>query len=321
MSRSRAGSPPARRARTALVLRFTVRGAARAALVSVAACQAILDLPEDPRLLAPWRCLDEPLQPAAPESATAVVRIQACDWVTTNCSQPVTGVTAALCDKKDVTCASPIRADIHDLDGEFVFEVNTGGIMGSGFDGYLTVSTPTAKCTDEMIFGPKAQALCSAAPGCDPNSGNACDIPIFTPSLLFLNPPVRADLAEPIPLPLIPTAAVQPLHEAIGRPFDPTTGYIFVTTLDCDGKRAAGVRLSLNRDQDRATLLYVESGVISAAMQTDESGVGGYIHVPAGFVEVSGSVFAPDQVLRRVGEVGLQVKPFTISYAMLAPSP
>ena len=88
----------------------------------------------DPQLVekGPWSCLDRPIEPAAPRADSAVVRIQACNFVSTNCSEPAGGITAALCDKKDVTCANPIQPNITDVNGTLVFDVPTGGILGVG---------------------------------------------------------------------------------------------------------------------------------------------------------------------------------------------
>lgn len=294
---------------------------ALASLLASSACHNVLDIPDEPQLVGPWTCLDQPLAGVSPERTTALVRVQACNFVSTNCAEHVVGLTAALCSKRDVNCATPIRTDIRDNDGEFVFEVETGGVLGAGFDGFLSLTMPAAKCTDETIFGPDARTLCSVAPDCDPASGNACEVPIFTPALLFFNPPIKADVATPIPLPVVPSAAIQPLIEAAGGSFEATTGYLFISSRDCGGSPAAGVTYSLSRHEDVATVLYLEEGVVSnTAVRTDASGLGGFLGVPAGFVEIDGLVVDQGQTARRIGGVGVQVAPFTISYATVSPS-
>lgn len=285
-------------------------------------CAEVLDIPEEPRLVGPWSCLGQ-TQGAASVAppATALVRIQTCNFVSTNCADPVRGVTAALCAKKDVHCTNPIAADIHDVDGALTIEVPIGG--AEGFDGFLSVTTPAANCTDEKTFGPTARSLCSLAAGCDPAaSANGCDVPTFAPALLFFNPPVKADPPAPVALPLIPTAAIQPLIEAAGGSFDPSTGYVFMSAHDCAGNPAAGVHYTLSRSEEVSTDLYLDSGIISnTSKQTDASGIGGFLGVPAGFISVSGSIQLPNQPPTTIGEVGVQVARFTITYSTLAPMP
>ncbi len=295
-----------------------------AVLAALSACAQVLDIPAHPKLVGPWRCLMSPPAPTSPRGGSARVRVQACNFVSTNCAEPVTGLTASLCNKKDVNCAKPIQTAIQDTHGELAFDVPTGGTLGTGFDGYLKVATPQAACTNEMAFGDLAPMLCSLAPTCQPDAPDAgCDIPTFAPALLFFNPPIQADVATPIPLPLIPTAAVPTLTEAAGGNFDPTTGNVFITTLDCDGRPAAGVRLTPMQHQDQITVLYVDSGVISnTATATDASGIGGLLNSPPGFLEVSGSVDddSAEMPSALIGELGVQVVPFTISYGTIVPA-
>ncbi len=291
------------------------------ALPAASGCGEILDIPEHPKLVGPWRCLQEPASVAPPEDMTATVRVQACNFVSSNCGEPVVGLTASLCNKKDLSCTQPVRANVHDVNGELTFDVPTKGTVGSGFDGYAEIVSSTALCTSEM-FGEAGALLCSLAAGCDPLSGGPnCYVPTFTPALVFFNPPVTADLAKPVTVQLVPSAAVPMIIQALNRDFDTTTGNVFVTAIDCDGKPAAGVRLEMKQHQDRVTVLYIDDGVISdTATETDASGLGGFLGVPSGFVVVSGTI-ADDSAPSKsvvIGEVGLHVAPSKISYGTLA---
>jgi hypothetical protein len=296
---------------------------AAAVMLGAAACADILDVPDDPRLVAShWQCLDDGVELAPPERDEARVTVAACNFISTNCREPVTGLTASLCSKRDVNCIHPLRTGIVDVDGQLTFDVPTGGVLGVGFDGYLQVNAPSAQCTDEDVFGPAGPMLCGLLPSCDPQAPDeGCLLPTFAPAMLFFNPAIRADVERPIPLPLIPTAGVVTLTEAAGGAVDPTTGNVFITALDCDGRPAAGVRYSMMQHSNMSQVLYVSSGVISeSASETDHSGIGGFLGVTAGFAGVKGSVSEGEGATATIGEVGVQVAPFTITYATLAPS-
>jgi hypothetical protein len=295
-------------------------------MLGLGACAELLDLPDDPevRVDGPWRCLQAPAESDSPRQETAIVRVQACNFVSTNCSAPVTGLTASLCDKKDVNCSNPIRSGIRDVNGELMFEVATGGALGTGFDGYIQVSAPMEACTNKSVFGAAGPMLCGLAEACEPSAADGdCMIPTFPRSLLFFNPPVKADVSRPFLLPMIPTGAIPPILEAVGGDnFDPATGFLFITALDCDGNPAPGVTFTMVQNQAAVTPLYIDNGVISkATSQTDESGLGGFVRVPAGFAGVVGlttpGVALPPQ---RIGEIGVQVAPFTITYSTLVPA-
>jgi hypothetical protein len=300
---------------------------ASAMLLSLAGCGEVLDIPDNPRLVPPerdpWRCLGKPTQTIPPEGDSATVRVQACNFVSTNCSQPMTGITAKVCDKLDLKCTSPIQT-VRDNGGALEFVAPTGGVLGVGFDGYLRITPPVASCTNAAVFGDVGPLLCAlAGMACDPTLPDDpdCLFPTFVPALLFFNPSVRADLTTPIPLPLIPTAAAQSLTAAAGGTFNPATGIVFTTSLDCDGVPARDVALTIDKHQDVVTELYAENGVISStARSTDVTGLGGYIGVPPGFVVLAGYLGSDEDGSARIGQVGVNVEAFTISYTSLVPS-
>lgn len=278
--------------------------------LSLAACSAVLDLPDDPRLVAPSGndCLE-----SAPAKSVATVRVYACDFVA-ECASAVQGLSARLCRKRDVDCAEPLQEGITDEDGLLVFDVETGE---GGFDGYLEVVSEQASCTDEDAFGEAAGAACDLAPGCDREAPDAsCQLPTYARALLFFNPPVRSDITEPLALPLLKSVALPAIVEAAGAEFDPATGNLFITALDCSGTPAPGVTYELGQHGDDATGLYVNNGIVNDAEQvTDGSGVGGFVGVPAGFVDVVGF----DERMNVLGEIGLLAAPFTLTYSALAP--
>jgi hypothetical protein len=286
---------------------------------SLTGCAQILDIPDTGTLSlapsGPWRCLEGPSEPPLPNAQTATVRFQACDFIS-NCTLPVTGLRARLCDKLDVGCNSPRLIDIFDRAGLLELSVPTGA---HGFDGYLEVSTNLARCYDKTVFGNAAPSLlCQLAPLCDLAAPTeACDVPIYYPVMWFFNPPIVADVAEPIPLALYPTASLPLVVVAAGGSLTPGTGSVFMTAVDCDGKPASGVTLDIAEYQDEATSLYFDSGVLSNTVsETDATGVGGFIRIPPGFVEVTG--LGLDGL--PVAKVGVQANPAFVTYTVLAPN-
>jgi hypothetical protein len=290
-----------------------------AAIAALAGCAQVLDLPDTSTLSlapsGPWSCLENPAEPPLPSSTTASVSFQACDFIS-NCTLPVEGLHARLCDKLDVGCLSPRELDIQDSGGFVELPVPTGQ---RGFDGYLEVSTGLARCYDTAVFGEVApNVLCQFVPQCDRAAPSAaCDVPIYQPVLWFFNPPVVADMETPIPLQLYPSASLPLVLDAAGGTIIPGTGAVFMTVIDCEGKPAAGIHLEIAEYGDVADALYFDSGVLSnTATKTDASGVGGFIHIPPGFVEITGL----DAEGVPVAKVGVQVSPVFVTYTVLAPN-
>jgi hypothetical protein len=295
-------------------------GAALLSVSAAAGCSDILDIPSSNTLelapSGPFRCVSAPEEPIPPSAPTATVRFRACDFIS-NCTIPVTGLHARLCDKLDVGCNNPRVTDIRDRDGMIEVDVPTGS---RGFDGYLEVSTAVAPCFDTRVFGSAAEGfLCQLAPACDPAAPSpACDVPVYSPVLWFFNPPVVADIPDPIPLELYPFAALPLVLDAAGGEIVPGTGSVFMTVVDCDGKPAAGVSLEIAEYENQASSLYFDSGVLSnTATTTDSSGVGGFILIPPGFVEVT----ARNGVGDPLGKIGVQANPLFVTLTVLAPTP
>lgn len=313
--RNESPSTPAHRC--AAAARRLARGARLgAAGLGLFGCVEVLDIPTSPELVptGPWRCLEEPGPRERPEAETAVVQVRACDFVSNNCTTPVTGLSARVCNHRDVGCAEPVVRDIVDDMGLLSFEVPT---PVEGFNGYLEVSTATELCTSDQFEPPGA--LCALLPECDPEAPDErCRVPIYARAMLFFNPPIFEHTAAPLPLPLLPSAAIPRLVAAAGAEgsLDPSTGNLFITAVDCDGTPAPGVTYQIDRHQSVVAPMYVSDGLPSdSAFETDGSGIGGFLGVPAGFVSVAGY----NQDLTSIGAVGVHVAPLTMTYSVLAP--
>jgi len=279
-------------------------------------CAAIVDFPDAPELVTqaelspePARgCLPDPSRPATASAETARVRVQACDALR-GCSTPLPGLTARLCGKLDVDCVSPFQTGISAPDGMFEFDVPT---TGTGFAGYLAVSSATEPC-NSALFGEASPLLCSLVPLCNPEAPDeACLVPLYAPAMLFFNPPITSDVTQPFVLSLLSSAVMPGIVRAAGSDYDPTTGNLLVVARGCDGTPAAGIRYDLGEEQSQ--LLYMDSGVLSRARDaTDDTGMGAFTGVRPGFA----SVAAYDGAGERVGAIGVQVAPGTITYATL----
>jgi hypothetical protein len=288
-----------------------------AALALLAGCAEVLDIPDDPEVvepIGPWSCSTSALAPT-PVAETARVRLKACGAFG-DCSTTVTGLSAKICRKLDVGCTQPIVDAVSDVGGVLEFNVPTGE---RGFDGYVALSSPGEPCDVASASSGFAAAVCGLLPGCNGDGADpSCLLPAYAPVMLFMNPPVTSDMALPIELPMVPTLSLPALVGATGTDFDPLSGNLLVTTLDCAAAPAAGVRYTLSGSSGSETVLYVENGVLSnASSLTDRTGMGAFVGLRPGFV----NVIAHDGAGARIGAIGVRVAPFTITQSLLLPSP
>jgi hypothetical protein len=234
----------------------------------------------------------------------ATVQVQACDFISPNCSTAITGLVGKVCAKADVGCMSPLRENITDDEGLLEFDVDTNV---DGFDGYLEVFGPMQPC---------AEGFC--APGCDPGDvAPECQIPVYAPSLQFFNPPVTVDYEQALQMPMFDVVALSSVISAAGAEYDPTKGNLFLVALNCDGIPASGITYRITEHQTEVTQLYVKDGAVTnTVFETDDSGIGGFIGVPAGFAEVEAFNKRGDLV----GSVGVVARAGFMTYSPLVPS-
>lgn len=282
-------------------------------------CATLVDFPEEPQLVTQAALEAAPIGPcsAEPPSASplsARVRARACDALR-GCSAPVTRLHARVCSKIDVDCSSPVLDDLEAVDGVFEFDVPA---TGAGFGGFLDVSAAAEPCTSP-IFGEASPLVCALAPHCDPEAADdSCDVPLYPRFLHFFNPPVTEDVAEPVVLTLLPTAGVLGILGATGGSFDATRGILIVAARGCDGAPLAGIRFELDSAEPTATEVYIADGVLSrASAATDASGIGGFLGVPRGYSHIEAFTESGE----RLGGVGVQIAPASITNVTLTPSP
>jgi hypothetical protein len=106
---------------------------------------------------------------------------------------------------------------------------------------------------------------------------------------------------------------------------DQTSGFVFVSVLDCHGQPAEGATIDLATapGQTPATPvshLYIADGVVSGeATATDVSGTGGLLGVPTGYKRITARRNGPAG--EAGGVAGIRVPAATFSYVTIILSP
>ena len=311
---------------------YRAYGCLLGSLMALGGCAQVLDLDPDPQLdEGPWRCLTDSGErwddPPVPEKSTALVRVLACDLTTECASRP--DLEVKICGRRDEDCLMPLDTEIKWVDNEFRFEVPTGM---TGFAGYFQLTAPLANCNDEEAFGDAAgPEMCRWCPepsmdderedvdgeetGTEEEEG--CQLPLYLTQRYFLNPPVVADMDQPLQIYVVATPTALAEQEAAGVKLDRNKAIVVALARDCDGKPAPDVMFKADQDAD---FLLQRGGVLTksdnASDVTDPSGAALFSNVVPGSVVVRG--FDPSD--RRYGEVGISVKPFAINVSPVVPS-
>ncbi len=231
-----------------------------------------------------WGCLGSVTFPTAVKPQVTV-KVPFIDLVT---KAPMTELTIKVCAKLDVSCTSPLGQPLTP-DSKGVVTVPN---VAAGFDGYLDVQS-------------------SQAP---PDGG----LPAVVPSLVFFNPPLVDDTTYATILMLTPATLAQ-LATTAGNTLDPSLGAAFYGAVDCQSKFAADVACTIDRTDPQTKGFFLVGGLPSeTASSTDSSGYGGFINVPTGYIRLTATVHSTS---KRIGETSVLVRPSTISYTFLVPSP
>ena len=193
-------------------------------------------------------------------------------------TRPPQGLQARFCPKLDVECdiALPGRYYLQP-DGALVIDVE------AGFDGYVELSAPDT-----------------------------------TPALFFVTEPVWHDTVIRSVLPLVSPEGFAGIAQNLGTELDlEQCGHVYALASDCDGVPAEGVRFELEGMTPDVTPYYMINNVpVASAEQTDASGSGGFLNIPAGFTRVTGFVASSDA---EIGEAGFIVRPGAVSYPLVLP--
>lgn len=228
-----------------------------------------------------WACLGSVVFPPA-KKPKVTVSLPLYELIS---KQPVADILVRPCARLDVSCSNPLAAPVApDAKGVVTF-----GADGA-FDGYAEI-VPTIQ------------------DGGSPN---------YVPSLAFFSPPPSDDTVY-APLLLLTPAALKTLAATAGNAIDPKLGAIFFAAQNCSGKAADGVSVNTDRTEASTKGFYLIKGLPSeTASATDSAGYGGFINVPTGYVRVNATVHDTG---KPIGGTSVLVRPSTISYVYLVPSP
>lgn len=111
----------------------------------------------------------------------------------------------------------------------------------------------------------------------------------IVPTLLFHAEPLRPDRqVSDAPLGLVERDLLPALTAAAGSPQEAGRGIVYLRAFDCRGQSAPGVTFSIDRS---GVPWYFVGGLPSTtAVETAESGLGGFINVEPGFTVVTASL-------------------------------
>jgi len=199
--------------------------------------------------------------------------------------QPATNFLVRPCARLDVSCANPLSAPVApDAKGVVTLDVD------ANFDGYAEI-IPTF-----------------------PDGGP----PNYVPALAFFSPPPSNDTLYAALLLLTP-ASLTSLAATAGNAIDPKLGAVFFVAQNCAGKPADGVSVVTDRTEATTKGFYLIKGLPSeTASATDAAGYGGFINLPTGYVRVNATVHDTGKT---IGGTSVLVRPSTITYVYLVPSP
>jgi hypothetical protein len=223
-----------------------------------------------------WTCIDRGAVPRVAETDTIDITMELYDPVRPDEGRSKVSVRA--CARLDVTCASPLAGPV-ETDGA---GHATLGLPAS-FDGYLELKSATA-----------------------------------VPAIFFFSPrPIRAETYR---VPLLSATGFGEIAKTSGATIEPARGHLLLFALDCDltfGTFAPGVAFSVEPASETTRGFYLAGGLPStAATQTDDSGVGGFVNVAPGVVTVRGAVVA---TTRPSGSSSVLVRAGTVTYSAIAP--
>jgi hypothetical protein len=196
---------------------------------------------------------------------------------------PVVGAPGKLCEPLDTDCLSPLDEAVTDENGVLSL---TGYY---GFRGYTLLEPPES-------------------------------YPNMAPAILWANPPRFDEVAaEDIqPAHLTAVDEVSGIAALLGTSVNPDAGHIFGLTSDCNQQPIGNVTLRSDVVGTDTVQYYFDGSIPSkTAAETDASGLGGFVNVPAGLVTIT----ATSLDVGLLGSATVLVKPGHITYLGIGPTP
>jgi hypothetical protein len=256
---------------------------------------------EPPVEAGPWSCLGNVPIPEAGTSDVSVV-VPLVD-LTTKSAVTAGDVFARICAKIDVNCNKPLSNG----DAGVIVSPDAKGLLNltlpSGFDGFVLI--------DPIVPSSDAGSPDSGADAAPPPD-------VFVPSLVFFNPPIYGNLVYTT-IVMVKTSELGQIAAVEQTTLDPSLGAVFMETVDCDFKPAAGVSVTIDSTSSTTQGFYFKGGLPALnAPSTDTTGYAGFVNVPKGTPTVTGKLEATQQ---KIGSATVFTQASTISYTVMAPSP
>jgi hypothetical protein len=211
--------------------------------------------------------------------------------------QAIAGLSVDVCRRPDVECVSPLATVVTNAMGEASLPIT------NGFAGYLQLKTPPASFPGLMptilpyiypagVDRSMKNQLCG---GCVP-------VTIATTSVLVAS---KSNVAA-----LVAVASAT---------LEPSRGLILAYVGDCDNQIAKGVQLEVEQADERSSRYYFQDGLPNtAAKETTEGGLAGFVNVPPGVVSITSKLASTGQV---IGTRTVLVRAGTLTVFFFPPTP
>jgi hypothetical protein len=138
------------------------------------------------------------------------------------------------------------------------------------------------------------------------------------PGTYFIYPPIDGDRDIPL-VPLMEQALVEQLAILNMRELRADRGHVLLGAYDCERKPQEGVHLNTPDSDELTSSFYVLGGIPKAGVNaTDKSGRGGFINLRQGIVALTATLASDN---RKIAAVPLFIRPGTITFTTIVPSP
>ncbi len=229
----------------------------------------------------PWTCIGTVPTPVG-TTPKAHVKLPLVDFIT---GAPRPNVSVRVCGQLDPQCDATSA---------------TNPSFVSGPDGVVTLEIPAQPTAFNGYF-------------------RIDGTPEVAPSIIFAQPLTVTEGATLSPVKTFVLAQYRALVEAGGNVWNDARGHIFVQARNCDDQPAEGVTYAIPKlEADTVRVFLREGSPDRTALDTDATGIGGFIMAGEGFHVVTGTLSKTGTV---VNERRVRVEPGTFTYTVMSPSP
>jgi hypothetical protein len=238
-----------------------------------------------------WQCLDTRTPWLKPKSAGSITfSITIVDILG---EQPFVGATAKACDKRDLLCATPFDTKSTDARGfvELTVPAGTGG-----FDGYVDLTGGN-------------------------NGGGTTESEIF-PAIWYPVPNIVSSGWRGR-IQFVSRASFTGLALLTSATIDKDRGHFAAAAQDCNFSAAGSVTFDADTKDDLTTVFYFVMGSPKTnATQTDpQSGIGGYINLPANGLTLVTAYVPVGDMIKTIGALTFIIRPGTFTTTSIPPIP